>query len=56
MVHLLLLMILVQHIAAHVGVKGLTVGKHTTAYKVSIEEEVVTIEVTDVNNLGTEKF
>ena len=45
------------HIAAHVGVKGLTLfGKHTTAYKVSIEREnFKAIEVTDLNNLSPEK-
>ena len=45
------------HIAAHVGVKGLTLfGKHTTAYKVSIERENFrAIEVSDLNNLSAEK-
>ena len=45
------------HIAAHVGVKGLTLfGKHTTAYKVSIEREnFKAIEVTDLNKLSAEK-
>ena len=45
------------HIAAHVGVKGLTLfGKHTTAYKVSIEREnFKAIEVGDLNNLSAEK-
>tara|TARA_A100001015_G_scaffold282528_1_gene346893 strand:- start:397 stop:1338 length:942 start_codon:yes stop_codon:yes gene_type:complete len=45
------------HIAAHVGVKGLTLfGKHTTAYKVSIERKnFKAIEVTDLNNLSAEK-
>ncbi len=45
------------HIAAHVGVKGITLfGKHTTAYKVSIEREnFKAIEVTDLNNLSAEK-
>ena len=45
------------HIAAHVGAKGLTLfGKHTTAYKVSIEREnFKVIEVTDLNNLSAEK-
>ena len=45
------------HIAAHVGTKGLTLfGKHTTAYKVSIEREnFKAIQVTDLNNLGAEK-
>ena len=45
------------HIAAHVGAKGLTLfGKHTTAYKVSIERESFkAIEVSDLNNLSAEK-
>ncbi len=45
------------HIAAHIGAKGLTLfGKHTTAYKVSIEREnFKAIEVTDLNNLSAEK-
>ena len=45
------------HIAAHVGAKGLTLfGKHTTAYKVSIERQnFKAIEVTDLNNLSAEK-
>ena len=45
------------HIAAHVGTKGLTLfGKHTTAYKVSIEREnFKAIEVMDLNNLSAEK-
>ena len=45
------------HIAAHVGAKGLTLfGKHTTAYKVSIERDnFKAIEVTDLNNLSAEK-
>tara|TARA_Y100001970_G_scaffold76425_1_gene97000 strand:- start:900 stop:1841 length:942 start_codon:yes stop_codon:yes gene_type:complete len=45
------------HIAAHVGAKGLTLfGKHTTAYKVSIEREnFKAIEVTDLNNLSAER-
>ena len=45
------------HIAAHVGTKGLTLfGKHTTAYKVSIEREnFKAIQVSDLNNLGAEK-
>ena len=45
------------HIAAHTGTKGLTLfGKHTTAYKVSIEREnFKAIEVTDLNNLSAEK-
>ena len=45
------------HIAAHTGVKGLTLfGKHTTAYKVSIEREnFKAIQVTDLNNLSAKK-
>ena len=45
------------HIAAHVGAKGLTLfGKHTTAYKVSIERKnFKAIEVNDLNNLSAEK-
>ncbi len=45
------------HISAHIGAKGLTLfGKHTTAYKVSIEREnFKAIEVTDLNNLSAEK-
>jgi len=45
------------HISAHTGAKGLTLfGKHTTAYKVSIEREnFKAIEVTDLNNLSAEK-
>ena len=45
------------HIAAHVGAKGLTLfGKHTTAYKVSIEREnFKAIEVNDLNQLSAEK-
>ena len=45
------------HIAAHVGAKGLTLfGKHTTAYKVSIEREnFKPIEVTDLKNLSAER-
>ena len=45
------------HIAAHVGAKGLTLfGKHTTAYKVSIERDnFKAVEVTDLNNLSAEK-
>ena len=45
------------HITAHVGAKGLTLfGKHTTAYKVSIEREnLEVIEVSDLNNLSAEK-
>ena len=46
------------HITAHVGAKGLTLfGKHTTAYKVSIEREnFKAIEVTNLNNLSAEKI
>ena len=45
------------HITAHVGGKGLTLfGKHTTAYKVSIEREnFKAIEVSDLSNLSAEK-
>ncbi|MDC1112226.1 glycosyltransferase family 9 protein [Candidatus Pelagibacter sp.] len=45
------------HIAAHVGAKGLTLfGKHTTAYKVSIEREnFKAIQVSDLNNLSAKK-
>jgi len=45
------------HIAAHVGAKGLTLfGKHTTAYKVSIEREnFKAIQVSDLNNLSADK-
>ena len=45
------------HIAAHVGANGLTLfGKHTTAYKVSIEREnFKAIQVNDLNNLSAEK-
>ena len=45
------------HIAAHTGTKGLTLfGKHTTAYKVSIEREnFKAIEVSDLSNLSAEK-
>jgi ADP-heptose:LPS heptosyltransferase len=45
------------HITAHVGARGLTLfGKHTTAYKVSIEREnFKVIEVSDLNNLSAEK-
>jgi ADP-heptose:LPS heptosyltransferase len=45
------------HIAAHVGVKGLTLfGKHTTAYKVSIERDnFKAIQVNDLINLSAEK-
>ncbi len=45
------------HIAAHVGAKGLALfGKHTTAYKVSIEREnFKAIEVSNLDNLSAEK-
>ena len=45
------------HIAAHLGVKGLTLfGKHTTAFKVSIEREnFKAIQVEDLNKLSVEK-
>ncbi len=45
------------HIAAHTGTKGLTLfGKHTTAYKVSIEREnFKAIEVDDLDNLSAQK-
>ena len=45
------------HIAAHVGAKGLTLfGKHTTAYKVSIEREnFKAIQVEDLNKLSPER-
>ena len=45
------------HIAAHIGAKGLALfGKHTTAYKVSIErEDFKAIQVNDLNNLSAEK-
>tara|TARA_Y100001970_G_scaffold287039_1_gene410718 strand:+ start:716 stop:1657 length:942 start_codon:yes stop_codon:yes gene_type:complete len=45
------------HIAAHVGTKGLALfGKHTTAYKVSIEREnFKAIQVNNLKNLSTEK-
>tara|TARA_A100001011_G_scaffold318216_1_gene337898 strand:- start:1594 stop:2316 length:723 start_codon:yes stop_codon:yes gene_type:complete len=45
------------HIAAHVGVKGLTLfGKHTTADKVNIERKnFKAIQVSDLNNLSAEK-
>ena len=45
------------HIAAHTGTKGFALfGKHTTAYKVSIEREnFKAIEVNDLNNLSVEK-
>ena len=45
------------HIASHLGVKGLTLfGKHTTAFKVSIEREnFKAIQVDDLNKLSAEK-
>ena len=45
------------HIAAHTKTKGLALfGKHTTAYKVSIEREnFKAIQVEDLNNLSAEK-
>ena len=45
------------HITAHTGTKGITLfGKHTTAYKVSIERKnFKAIEVSDLNNLSAEK-
>lgn len=45
------------HMAAHLGVKGLTLfGSHTTAYKVSIEREnFKAIQVPDLNKLTPEK-
>ncbi|MDA7838569.1 glycosyltransferase family 9 protein [Candidatus Pelagibacter sp.] len=45
------------HISAHIGVKGLTLfGKHTTAYKVSIEREnFKAIQVDDLEKLSAAK-
>ena len=45
------------HIAAHVNAKGLTLfGKHTTAYKVSIERKnFKAIEVNELSDLSAEK-
>ena len=45
------------HMAAHLGVKGLTLfGKHTTAHKVSIEREnFKSIQVNDLNKLSAAK-
>jgi len=45
------------HIAAHLGAKGLTLfGKHTTAFKVSIEREnFKAIQVSDLSKLSAEK-
>ena len=44
------------HISAHLGIKGLTLfGKHTTAYKVSIEREnFKAIQVTDLEKLSAD--
>jgi len=45
------------HMAAHLNVKGITLfGKHTTAFKVSIEREnFKAIQVHDLNKLSAEK-
>jgi len=45
------------HMSAHLGIKGLTLfGKHTTAFKVSIEREnFKAIQVDDLNKLSAEK-
>ena len=45
------------HIAAHLGVKGLTLfGKHTTAFKVSIEREnFKAIQIDNLNKLSAKK-
>jgi ADP-heptose:LPS heptosyltransferase len=45
------------HMSAHLGVKGVTLfGKHTTAFKVSIEREnFKAIQVDDLNKLSAEK-
>ena len=45
------------HMAAHLGVKGLTLfGSHTTALKVSIERDnFKAIQVADLNKLTPEK-
>ena len=45
------------HMAAHLNAKGLTLfGKHTTAFKVSIEREnFKSIQVDDLNKLSAEK-
>jgi len=45
------------HIAAHLNAKGLTLfGKHTTAFKVSVEREnFKAIQVDDLNKLSAEK-
>ena len=46
------------HMAAHLNVKGLTLfGKHTTAFKVSIEREnFKAIQVENLNKLSAEKI
>ena len=45
------------HMTAHLGTKGITLfGKHTTAFKVSIEREnFKAIQVNDLQNLSAEK-
>ena len=45
------------HISAHLGVKGLALfGKHTTAFKVSIEREnFKAIQVDDLEKLSVSK-
>ena len=45
------------HMAAHLGVKGLSLfGKHTTAYKVSIEtKNFKAIQVNELKKLSAEK-
>ena len=45
------------HMAAHLNAKGITLfGKHTTAFKVSIEREnFKAIQVDDLNKLSPEK-
>jgi ADP-heptose:LPS heptosyltransferase len=45
------------HMSAHLGVKGLALfGKHTTAFKVSVEREnFKAIQVDDLNKLSAEK-
>ena len=45
------------HMAAHLNAKGLTLfGKHTTAFKVSIEREnFKAIQVEDLNKLSAKK-
>ena len=46
------------HMAAHLNVRGITLfGKHTTAYKVSIEREnFKAVQVEDLNKLSPEKI